>query len=210
MSHVQRSVGVHLDLALVKLSDGQKKFEETTRKISKLEERVNHLEENIQCSEVCCNSFTWKISNFREVLRKAISGEKTSIESTPFYRCGYKCKLQMDLNEDDSEDEDEDTYLSICLSIMKGEYDAALTWPFQKQVIFTLTDQQENANNRENIVMSLTDPSGLKSSQAFARPVTDQNIGWGFFNFVSHEKLKERRYIVDDTIIIQFRITSPA
>ena len=203
-------MGVHLDLACVKLSDGQKKFEETTRKLTKLEERVNHLEKNIQCSEESCNSFTWRISNFREVLRKAISGEKTSIESTPFYRCGYKCKLQMNLNEDGSEDEDEDTYLSIYISIMKGEYDAALTWPFQKQVIFTLIDQQENANNRENIVMSLTDTYEPESCESFSRPVTDENVGWGFGNFVSHEKLEERRYIVDDTIFIQVRITSPA
>lgn len=202
----------HLDLACVKLSDGQKKFEETTRKLTKLEERVNHLEKNIQCSEECCNSFTWRISNFREVLRKAISGEKTDIESTPFYRSGYKCKLHMNPNEDGSEDEDEDedTYLSIYIIIMKGEYDAALTWPFQKKVIFTLIDQQENANNRENIVVSLTGTSGPESCESFARPVTDQNIGWGFGNFVSHEKLGERRYIVDDTIFIQVRITSPA
>ena len=196
-------MGVHLDLACVKLSDGQKNFEETTRK---LEERVNHLEKKIQCSEECCNSFTWRISNFRDVLRKAISGEKTDLESTPFYRCGYKCKLNMGL----SEEEDEDTYLSIHIIIMKGENDAALTWPFQKKVIFTLIDQQENANNRKNIVMSVTDTSGLESCASFARPVTDQNIAWGFFNFVSDKKLKERRYVVDDTIFIQVRITSPA
>lgn len=199
-------MGDHLDLACVKLSDGQKKFEETTRK---LEERVNHLEKKIQCSEECCNSFTWRISNFRDVLRKAISGEKTDLESTPFYRCGYKCKLNMGLNEDGSEDEDEDTYLSIYIIIMKGENDAALTWPFHKQVIFTLIDQQENANNRENIVTSLTDTSGPKICKFFARPVTDENIGLGFVNFVSNKKLEERRYILDDTIFIQVRITSP-
>lgn len=205
-SHVQTSVKVHLDLACVKLSDGQKKFEETTRKLTKLEERVNHLEKNIQCSEECCNSFTWRISNFSEVLRKAISGEESDIESTPFYRCGYKCKLNVGPNEDGSEDEDEDedTYLSIYIIIMKGDYDAALTWPFQKQVTFTLIDQQENAYNRENIVMSLKDTSDL---ECFGRPVKDENIGTGFPYFVSREKLQERRYIVDDTIFIQVHIT---
>lgn len=203
---------VHLDLACVKLSDGQKKFEETTRKLTKLEERLNHLEKNIHCSEECCNSFTWRINNFSELLRKARSGEESDIESTPFYRCGYKCKLIMGLNEDGSEDEDEDedTYLSIYIIIMKGEYDAALTWPFQKRVTFTLIDQQENANNRENIVMSSNDTDDTSDYECFGRPVKDENVGRGFDNFVSHEILQERRYIVDDTIFIQVRITSPA
>ena len=194
---------LHLDLACVKLSavsDTQKKFEETTKK---LEKKVNALEKHIHYSEENCESFTWRIDSFSEVLRKAKSGEETSIDSSPFYRYGYKCKLNVSPN---GEDFAENTHLSVYLIIMKGEYDASLTWPFHKKVTFTLIDQQENANDRKNIVMSFTSDSKCRN---FERPVTEENIGMGFGIFVSHEELQKRRYIVDDAIFIQFHITSP-
>ena len=87
---------------------------------------------------------------------------------------------------------------------MKGENDALLTWPFQKKVKFTLIDQQENANERKDIVKSFISPN---EPECFSKPVNHENIGFGHPKFVSHEKLLERRYIVDDTIFLQVRIT---
>ena len=187
---------LHLDLACLKLSDTQKKFEETTKK---LEERVNALEKHIHYFEGKCeSSFTWRIDGFSEALRKAKNGEETRKKSSPFYRYGYKCNIEIHPNGFDS------TYLSVFLVIMKGEYDATLTWPFDKKFTFTLIDQQENEHNRENIVMSLS-PDPQNSS--FARPVKEENIGWGFHDFVSHKELQKRRYIVDDTIFVQVHFT---
>ena len=198
-SHLQADMRLHLDLACVKLSDTQKKFEETTKK---LEKKVNALEKHIHYSEEKCESFTWRIDGFSEALRKAKSGEKTFIESPSFYRYGYKCRLEIDPNGHDS---GENTHLSVYLVIMKGEYDATLTWPFDKKFTFTLIDQHENEHNRENIVLSLTSDPKLRN---FARPVKEKNIGRGFPEFVSHEKLQKRRYIVDDTIFLQVHFTS--
>ena len=189
---------LHLDLACVKLSDTQKKFEETTKK---LVERVNALEKDMHSKERC-ESFTWRIDGFSEVLRKAKSGEETILESSPFYRYGYKCKLGIFPNGYRSE---EKNHLSVYLVIMKGEYDATLTWPFDKKYKFTLIDQQKNEHNRENIVESIT--SNPKLSK-FVRPVQEKSGGWGFPKFVSHEKLQKRRYIVDDTIFVQVHFTS--
>ena len=198
-SHLQASMRLHLDLACVKLGDTQKKFEETT---NKLEKKVKALEKRIHYFEKKCESFTWRIDGFSEVLRKAKSGEETKIESSPFYRYGYKYKLELHPNGVDC---GENTHLSVYLVIMKGEYDATLTWPFDKKFTFTLIDQQENEHNRENIVMSTSlDPK----RRNFARPVKEQNPGWGFHQFVSNEKLQKRRYIVDDTIFVQVHFTS--
>lgn len=70
-----------------------------------------------------------------------------------------------------------------------------------------MIDQHEDANPRGNIVGTITeDKRSLKFS---SRPVEDQNEGWGCPEFASQEKLQERRYIVDDTIFIQFQIASP-
>ena len=197
-SHLQAAMRLHLDLACVKLGDTQKKFEETTKK---LVERVNALEKDMHSKERC-ESFTWRIDGFSEVLRKAKSGEETIIESSPFYRCGYKCKISINPNGFDS---GENTHLSVYLIIMEGEYDATLTWPFHKKVMFTLIDQQENEHNRENIVWSFTSEPKLSS---FGRPVEEENNGWGFAEFVSHEELQKRRYIVDDTIFVQVHFNS--
>ena len=194
-SHLQAAMRLHLDLACLKLSDTQKKFEETTKK---LEKRVNLLEKHLHYFEEKCESFTWRIDGFSEVLRKAKSGENTIVESSPFYRYGYKCKLNVGPNDD--------THFSVFLIIMKGEYDASLTWPFHKKVTFTLIDQQENANDRKNIVWSFTSDPKRRS---FERPVKEQNVGWGLSEFVSHEKLQKSRYIVDDAIFIQVQITLP-
>ena len=89
---------------------------------------------------------------------------------------------------------------------MKGEHDAILPWPFKKRVKFTVIDQQENPDKQENVTEKLTPTNVL----AFARPVTEQNAGRGFGQFISHEKLNSRRYIVDDTLFLQVQISSPS
>ena len=44
--HLQAAMRHHLDLACVKLSDTQKKLEETTRKLQKFEESVDFLKKD--------------------------------------------------------------------------------------------------------------------------------------------------------------------
>ena len=184
----------------VELSNIQKKFEEATRK---LEEKINVLERQMTFSEENDGLFTWKIGSFSELLREAKSGEQIDIYSSPFYRYGYKCKLNLCPNGNGS---GKNTHLSIFIIVMKGEYDAILTWPFNKDVKFTLIDQQEDANARENIDEFLY---VKPSSGSYARPVDDENAARGSQTFASHENLQERRYIVDDTIFIQVQIASP-
>ena len=145
--------------------------------------------------------FTWKITNFGEALRKAKSRKKTRVGNPSFYACGYKCKLVLNPNNVDT---GEYTHLSIYIRIMKGENDILLTWPFQKKVKFTLIDQQKNANDRKDIVKSF---NAHNRPEYFSKPVNHENRGWGYPKFVSYENLLERRYIVDDTIFLQVRIT---
>ena len=75
---------------------------------------------------------------------------------------------------------------------------------FQKKVTFTLIDQEKNANDRKNIVMSFF---LFNQSESFAKSVNNENVEWGFPQFVSHENLLERRYILDDAIFLQVRVT---
>jgi len=149
--------------------------------------------------------FLWKISPFSEMLRQAKSGRNNKMDSEPFYTgpYGYKLKVSVNPNGDGS---GKNTHLSAFVIIMKGEYDAVLTWPFHQKITFTLIDQQDNKDERENIVMHFRANPKLEN---FARPAVEENPGRGYARFVSHEKLRSRRYLVDDSLFIRVDVDSP-
>ena len=169
----------------------------------------SHLESDMKthldlaCVKLETRTFIWKIERFSEVLRQAKAREKPSMDSSPFYTdrtesYGYKLKVRVAPNGDGT---NENTHLSVYIIVMKGEYDAMLTWPFKGKVTFTLIDQQEDLVERQNITHHFTTNNAPES---FARPKSDDsNFGLGFSQFVSHQALYSRRYIVDDTLFLQ-------
>ena len=205
----------HLDLACVKLNNTQIQLNSAQEAIRKLEEKLEETTVEVEECKETANGLerklgeetgvhTWKISDFGKVLREAISGNETGIESDIFYDCNYKFFLSLHPNGASSKFSD---HLSIYFHILKGEYDAMLSWPFSKKVTFTLIDQQENPEDRENIVHSFkADP---KDKDCFGRPAEEAYAGYGNSKFVSHDKLRKRRYIMDDTIFIQVKIAPP-
>ena len=223
-SHLQTDMRLHLDLACVKLNktedqlrNTQKKFEETTRKLEerfekttrnldeKFEETTAKLKEKVIALENTLMQYseehTWKISDFSEILRQAKSGERTIIDSTPFYtgEYGYKFKIRLYPNGIGM---GKNTHLSVFFILMKGDYDDILPWPFQKKVTFILFDQQE-------VVSATEEPTKSPKDITWQKPLTRNNIGKGVTKFVLQEKLKEGRFIVDDTIFIQVKIVAP-
>ena len=155
------------------------------------------------------NVFLWRIDGFSEILKKAKNEGKEEIYSDPFYTkteidgFGYKLKV---LIYPDGTGDGKNTHLSVFIIIMKGEYDAVLTWHFRKKVTFTLIDQQDKLHKRENKTAKVTG----ENSPSFTRPTTEENIAVGFPCFISHEELKSQHYIVDDTLFLQVEIRSPS
>lgn len=148
--------------------------------------------------------FVWKITAFSEILRQAKNGRNNKMDSEPFYtgRYGYKLKLSVNPNGDGS---GKNTHLSAFVIVMKGEYDAVLSWPFHQRVTFTLIDQQDSTDQREDIVMHFRANPKLEN---FAKPTAEENPGRGYARFVSHERLRSRRYLVDDTLFIRVDVDS--
>ena len=97
--------------------------------------------------------------------------------------------------------------MSVYISLLKGTYDPILPWPFRKTMTFTLIDQQENELNANNVARMFTpDPA----NPGFARPLdSNSGPGYGFPLFISHEQLRSRRYIVDDTLFLKVQCSSP-
>ena len=234
-SHLQSATRLHLDLACVKLNKTEVKLYDTEVKLNNTEETARKLMEKLDSLErrfeekVIKNQenlieekkvtekkdisdfprmFVWKIDDFSEILRKANTEEDDEIESYPFYiaRYGYKLKVEICPNGDQSS---KITHLSVYVTVMKGEYDAILPWPFKSEVKLTLIDQQEDPDEREDVALQFIPDNN--TPECFARPTEEKNtMGYGFPEFISHEKLNSRRYIVDDTLFLQVEVGPPS
>jgi len=146
---------------------------------------------------------SWKINGIGKSLSQ--SDQKTGIDSVPFYSAtsGYKLKVSIYPKGNKTCN---NIYLSVFLVVMEGEHDAVLPWPFHQKVFFTLVDQQEESKEKKNIDMEfITDPS----LESCAKPTKVKKPGVGITRFVSHKNLKTRRYILNDSLLLQVRIRPP-
>ena len=182
------------------LNDTRRQLNDTQIQLRNTQEKVNVLESPslMKISGV----HTWKICGFEEHMKPAESGNKTLIKSPPFFDHGYKFGLTLRPN---------DTIFRIkCVSVsfflMKGEYDAVLSWPLpNKKITITLIDQQEDPRQRENIIRSFESHEELHK-ESFRRVENDENQSSEDLFLISQDRMTKRRYVVDDTIFIQIQI----
>ena len=226
--HLESAAKLHLNLACVKLNKNSDEFQEVTKRLEAktdaLEKQVQEkwsfqqqsmedlrVKLNIQNREVLklkeeSPPFVWKISGFNGLLKSAKKGINTVLDNPPFFTgpVGYKLFVSIYPN---GHGDGSNTHLSVYVRLLKGKYDAILPWPLSKTVSFTLIDQQENELHANNYVLMFTpDPA----NDCFARPVKDSNdAGYGFPFFISHEQLRSRRYLVDDTLFLKVQCSSP-
>ncbi|XP_030063438.1 TNF receptor-associated factor 1 [Microcaecilia unicolor] len=141
--------------------------------------------------------FLWKIPEVSRKCQDAIIGRHISLCSPAFYtaRYGYKACLRVYFNGDGVA---KGTHVSLFFAIMKGEYDALLSWPFKHKVTFMLLDQ----NNREHVIDAFR-PDLMSAS--FQRPEHDMNIASGCPMFLPLTKLQSPKhaYVKEDTLFIK-------
>ena len=147
----------------------------------------------------------FKINNFRRRLDEARTGRRVSLYSPTFYtnRHGYKVCLRVYLNGDGS---GKGTHVSVFFTIMKGEFDSLLDWPFRAKVTFSILDQGYPRHNRvESFIPD-------QQSSSFQRPVNDMNIASGCPKMISHDELfsKAGNYLRDDCLYIKAAVDSSA
>ena len=140
-------------------------------------------------------NYIWKIPDITRRRRDAVMGKTVSLYSAPFYtdRFGYRMCLRVYLDGDGS---GKGRYISFFLTIMKGEYDALLEWPFQLTVTLTMINQKGNGN----IVQSFK-PN--PNSASFHRPKSDMNVASGCPKFAALSVLDNPEFIVDDVAFFQ-------
>lgn len=185
--HLEDSMKIHLQFMcdLVKRQQGQ---------MSQLCSALHAV------TQVTDGTFMWKISNYKAKYIEAIYKNGKEIVSQPFYtsRYGYKAALSVFLNGNGA---GEGKYLSVYIKLLPGEYDNVLDWPFLLPVSFTIFDQCSDPDMRVNITESFVPDPTWKH---FQKPSKDiESLGFGYPKFVSHEILKSRDYIKDDSIIVK-------
>ena len=139
-------------------------------------------------------------------MREAKGGVNRKQTCAPFYTENYGYKLEINIYPN-GYGHARGTFLSVFCVIQKGEYDALLPWPFKRNVKFTLLDQQENLEERENNSVEITPINDL---QVFGRPDEKRICGYGRPMFISHGKLERGHYVVDDTLFLQCEVGRPS
>lgn len=139
----------------------------------------------------------WKV---RDYWHRKEAG--TPLNSTPFYtsRSGYKISVRAYLSGYNS---GRGTHLSLYITIMRGDFDSLLPWPFRQSITLTLLDQSGSKNHQSNTFTPDT------SSDSFHRPKSDANVATGFPRVISHGDLeapKNAVYVRDDTLFIKVKV----
>ncbi|XP_051550448.1 TNF receptor-associated factor 5-like isoform X2 [Myxocyprinus asiaticus] len=124
------------------------------------------------------------------------------LNSTPFYtsHSGYKLSVRAYLGGDSS---GRGTHLSLYVTIMRGDFDSLLPWPFRQNITLTLLDQ---SGSRNHVTSAFSPDAG---SDSFRRPTSDTNVATGFPRFISHSDLETPRnavYVRDDTLFIKVKV----
>ncbi|KAJ8287373.1 hypothetical protein COCON_G00000320 [Conger conger] len=141
----------------------------------------------------------WKIRDYKRRKQEAVASKTLSLYSQPFYTgyFGYKMCARVYLNGDGM---GKGTHLSLFFVVMRGEYDALLTWPFKQKVTLMLMDQGPARKHLGDAFKP--DPT----SSSFRRPTVDMNIASGCPLFVAQTVLENGTYIKDDTIFIKVTV----
>ena len=153
------------------------------------DESLSHLE-----NRSYDGTFIWNLRGYSQLVEDARRGKNTVILSPPFYtsRYGYKLCLRIyPLGVDNN--------LSIFISVMKGEYDNLLTWPFPHKITIQLLNQVQGEDITQIVV---PDPR----SNSFKKPTAELNLPTGYLRFISLRRIRMNGFIKDDTIFIKAQV----
>lgn len=176
------------DLEIVCL-DLHKLLSQSQLSMLKLEERLAQLDKTVRNGVI-----VWRINDYSQ---RSVD----PIYSPAFYTSeinGYRVCAKLYLNGDGK---GLNTHLSIYLIVLKGDFDALATWPFQLKFSFTLMDQSEQRCHITETIM----PDVASNSASFRRPQFEMNVPNGLPQFVPIEVLtnKKLNYLKMNTLFIK-------
>ena len=122
------------------------------------------------------------------------------------HTCGYKMCLCVYANGCGA---GEGIHVSVCLNMMKGENDDALTWPIRYKCTVTLLNQLKDEDHYTLTINSCED-SGI---DCINRVISGEkhDTGWGCPQFIAHTKLdlqeeEQCQYLKDDSLYFRVQV----
>ena len=110
--------------------------------------------------------------------------------SPPFYTGpgGYKMCLVVYAN---GRCDGAGTHMSVFISLMRGEHDDKLTWPFRGDITIQLVNQNRAQNHFESNV-HVTNENGAADNEKPGQVISRERArySWGYSTFISHAKLE--------------------
>ncbi len=190
INHSNREISVQLQPVASAVSKAENAIQNLQEGFSELALMVQTLQ-----STSYNGSFIWKIPEVQRRRHEAKIGKTVSLYSAPFYtsRQGYKACLRLYMNGNGC---GKNTHLSFFVTIMKGEYDALLQWPFRHTVTLTLLDQDGVKNISQSFQPEPT-------SSSFQRPRNKMNIALGCPKFAPLSILNNSSYVKEDTMFLK-------
>ncbi len=141
------------------------------------------------------NTFIWKV-NFSSLMNSLQAIQSEAIHTSQSgYRMVLSCEIFVDA-------QNQKRYVSISLIVLRGEFDAIISWPMVFPLTLSIIDLTATKNH---IFHSI--PCGSRTT-AFDRPINDANIPYQIHQFCSVDTLLEKgnNYIQDGFIFIQLYI----
>ena len=199
---LHRGVAEETGMALLQVDRVQGKLEQCNHVFAPCDKILEEFDRRLLTLESGSTDngvLVWKIDRFASRLAEAKTGVNTSFCSPPMTvgRFGYQLCLRAYLNGDGAA---QGSFLSVYLVVMRGQFDAVLSWPFAQKVTIMLLDQSPaRCHVRETF---LPDPS----STSYHRPTSDKNLGSGCPRFASHELIRTRGYCQDDHLFLKLAV----
>ena len=178
-----------------KVQNLEKKVKEQSATIRQQHDLITDLE--TRCSK---GLYQWKITEYARRRREAVIGKTTVLHSPGFYSSfrGYKMCLRVNLNGVET---GYGTHLSLFVHLMRGEFDDALSWPFQGKITLTVVDQSDDG---KHVVETL---EGNESVAAFHRPSMSRNHkGFGYMEFMPLTRMEGKSFIKNDMLVIRCQV----
>lgn len=114
------------------------------------------------------------------------------------FHCGYRMCLLVDVGGPAGQNDMQ--FISVYLSITRGEFDSQLKWPFRGAVTITLLSQDPDKMHHVEVI-KYNDNTHMLSS----RRVKGDEISkpWGKARFIRHDQLEQGAFVLNDELKFQ-------
>uniref|UniRef100_A0A7M5X5K3 MATH domain-containing protein n=2 Tax=Clytia hemisphaerica TaxID=252671 RepID=A0A7M5X5K3_9CNID len=191
LKHNQEAVGLHLDLALKRItlqdeklqSQGcQLKFQETEMKIqaiqiSKIMEKLNEIEKKPEVNSPFTDHLIWKINQFSDEKQKAKNDCDYTLTKCFYTSRGHKLEIVLYPIGDNGSRRNKN--MAIYAQTVQGSFDDTINWPMEAIIEFYALDR---SGNRRSYISFNTNQTAYVTS--FVKPPHTAN-GYGIDHFVS-------------------------